>query len=169
MKSNEYLSDTPEIFMMTVDQARKFIILSSLFITAFQLIFLLVAPAFNYPLTYPKNLALLDIITPVFLGYLGSATAFVFMTPPPNVTANNQFLGYLVVGSIIIYVCAALATFISFGYSNRVGAPIPGGMSVENLATAMSLSLGVLAATTSVLIPYLFVSPQLTQKHAHPA
>jgi hypothetical protein len=70
---------------MTVDRARKWIILSSLIITGGQIIFLLIAGSFGFPLEYPKNLNLLQIITPVFLCYLGSAAHFVFMNPSPVV------------------------------------------------------------------------------------
>ena len=58
---------------------------------------------------------------------------------------------------VIVYCLAVLAAIAAFGYSNRVGAPIGSGMSVDNLATSLSISLGLLAATTSVIISYLFV------------
>jgi hypothetical protein len=147
---------------MTADRARKWLILSSLIITGAQLIFLLIAPVMGFPLNYPKNLDLLQIVTPVFLGYLGSAAHFIFMTPPPAVFANNQLLGILVKGPIIIYACAMIAAFGAFAYSNRAGATIGNGMSVDNLATAISISLGILAATTGVIISYLFVTHQET-------
>ena len=146
---------------MTTDQARKWLIVSCLVITGAQVIFLFIAPVF-FPLEYPKNLDLLQIVTPVFLGYLGSSAHFVFMTPPPSVPANSQFLGLLVRGPIVIYACAMIAAFGAFGYSNRAGAPIGGAMSVDNLATAISISLGILAATTGIIVSYLFVANQGT-------
>jgi xanthine/uracil permease len=145
---------------MTIDQARSFLISSSLLITGCQIVFLLVAPAINYPLMYPKNINMLQIITPVFVGYLGAATHFIFKSPVPQVEANKQFLRPLVVGPIIIYVLAFVAAFGTFGYTNRSGAPIPGGMSVDNLTTALSIILSILAATTGVLISYLFAVDQ---------
>jgi hypothetical protein len=144
---------------MTIDSARKWLILSSLIITGGQMVFLLTAPAFSFPLTYPKNLDLLQIVSPVFLGYLGSASHFIFQNNPPAVPVQNQFLGMLIKGPIVIYVFAVAGALASFGYSNRVGAPIGGGMSVDNLATALSLSLGVLAVTTGIISSYLFVAP----------
>jgi hypothetical protein len=99
-------------------------------------------------------------VTPVFLGYLGSASHFVFMIPPPSVPANNQFLGLLVKGPIVIYACAVVAALGTFGYSNRTGAPIGSGMSVGELSIAISIALGILAATTGVIISYLFVVNQ---------
>lgn len=145
---------------MKTDEARRWIILSSLIATGVQIVFLFIAPAIGVPLEYPKNLDLLQIVLPIFLGYLGSAAHFVFMTPPPAVTVNNQFLGLLVKGPVIIYACALVAAFGAFWYSNREGAPIGGNMSVDHLANAMSISLGVLAASTGIIVSYLFVVNQ---------
>lgn len=144
---------------MSVDRARKWLILSSLIITGLQMVFLLLSPAIGYPLRYPKNLDLLQIVTPVFLGYLGAAAHFIFLNPPPEVHVQNAFLGMLVKGPLMIYALAAGSSFAAFGYANRTSALPGAGMSTDNLATALSLSLGVLAATTGVIAPYLFVTP----------
>ncbi|MBR1233141.1 hypothetical protein [Bradyrhizobium sp. AUGA SZCCT0182] len=141
---------------MTADQARRWIILASLMITGIQIVFLFICPAIGFPLEYSKCLDLLQIITPVFLGYLGSAVHFVFMNPAPTVTVDNKYFGPLVKGPIIIYACAMLAAFATFGYSNRSGAPIGNAMTVANLSTSVSVSLGILAATTGVIVSYLF-------------
>jgi hypothetical protein len=145
---------------MTSDQGRKWLIGSSLLITGAQMTFLLVAPAFGYPLIWPNNLEILQILTPVLLGYLGSASHFVFMTPPPQVAVNNEFLGMLIKGPIAIYVVAMIAAFGAFGFSNRAAATPGTGMSVENLSTAVAICLGILAATTGVIVSYLFVVDQ---------
>lgn len=147
---------------MTINSARKWLIISSLVITGVQMIFLLTAPVFSFPLTYPKNLDLLQIVLPVFLGYLGSASHFIFQSAAAPIQVHNQFLGLLVKGPIIIYVLAVAAAFGSFAYSNRIGAEIGAGMSVDNLATALSLALGLLAVTTGIINSYLFAEP----KHA---
>ncbi|MCX5855596.1 MAG: hypothetical protein NTZ24_13680 [Deltaproteobacteria bacterium] len=145
---------------MTANSARKWLIVSSLIITGGQMIFLLTAPAFSFPLAYPKNLELLQIVLPVFLGYLGSASHFIFQSPTAPVRVKNQFLGLLVKGPIIIYVLAVLAAFGSFSYTNRIGADSGVGMSVDNLATALSLTLGLLAVTTGIVSSYLFAIPK---------
>ena len=142
---------------MTIDTARKVLILASLAITGCQMAFLLLAPAFGYPLPYPKNLDLLQLISPVFLGYLGAASHFVFHTPAPGMPVQNQYLGPLLVGPLLLYAGAVGAALGAFGYTNRADAPVGVGMSVANLATALSLCLGVLAATTGVLSSYLFM------------
>lgn len=144
---------------MNTDSARKWLIASSLVITGVQMVFLIVAPVIGFPLLYPKNLDLLQIVSPIFLGYLGSASHFIFQNPVPPVPVQNQYLGYLVKGPLVIYILAAGGSLAAFGYSNRVGSSIGAGMSVDSLGTALSLSLGVLAVTTGVLNSYLFVAP----------
>lgn len=147
---------------MNVNQARKWLIVSSLLIIGSQMVFLLVAPSIGFPLQYSKNLDLLQIISPVFFGYLGSASHFIFQRQLTVVPVQNQFLGILVKGPLIIYVVTIIGSLAAFGYSNRVGTAIGTGMSVDNLATAMSLSLGVLAVTTSIVSSYLFSVPNST-------
>lgn len=150
---------------MTVDKARSWLIIASLVITGLQILFLVVAPAVGYPLPYPKNLALLQIVAPVFLGYLGAAAHFIF-NPVQVVRAQLKFLGLLVRGPIIIYALTVIAILAVFGYSNRFGAPIGSGVSVDNVGTVLSIALGVLAATTSVVSSYLFGTSNSDQSKA---
>jgi len=44
----------------------------------------------------------------------------------------------------------------AFGYSNRASAPQDSGMSVDSLAWAITAALGILTASTSVAVSYLF-------------
>ena len=64
----------------------------------------------------------------------------------------------MVKGPIVVYVVAVIAALAAFGYANRATASVGSGMSVDNLTTALSLTLGLLAATTSVIVSYLFVA-----------
>lgn len=145
---------------MTISSARKFLILYSLVILGFQMVFLIASPSIGFPMEYPKNLHLIEIVSPVFLGYLGSAAHFVFQNPAPEVPVQNEFLGLLVKGPLIIYALAVATALGAFAYSNRVGAEIGSGMSEDALGTALSLALGVLAVTTGVITSYLFVTPK---------
>jgi len=144
---------------MTVDESRTWLITSSLVITAAQMVFLITAPVVGFPLQYPKNLDLLQIVTPVFLGYLGAAAHFIFRNPVPEVSVQNRYLGLLVRGPLAIYVIVTGSALAAFGYANRADAAAGTGISVPNLATILSLSLGLLAATTSVINSYLFAAP----------
>lgn len=141
---------------MTVDEARRWLILASLTVTGTQMVFLVLAPSFGYPLEWPRNLDMIQIITPVFLGYLGSAAHFIFMAPSPVVVANANFLGIMLKGPLIIYVAVVISAFVAFGWSNRIDA-VPGtGISVDNLTNTMTAALGILAVTTGVISAYLF-------------
>ncbi|MFL9829094.1 hypothetical protein, partial [Rhodoplanes sp. SY1] len=94
---------------MTTDRARRILIIASLAITGLQIVFLVIAPVVDYPLTYPKNLDLLQIVTPVFLGYLGSAAHFVFKPAQADETTASPYLGLLTVGPLVIYAAAVAA------------------------------------------------------------
>jgi hypothetical protein len=146
---------------MKIDTARSWVIWGSLGITAIQGAFLLVAPVFGFNLKYPKNLDMLQIVGPVFLGYLGAAVAFVFKDPPPEVPVNERFLAPLVVGPLFVYVLFVASALAVFGYSKRESAPVGTGIPAEYLSRTLSIALGVLAATTTVLSAHLFVSPRV--------
>jgi hypothetical protein len=141
---------------MTVDEARTWLIKASLIATGSQMVFLILAPTFGFPLAWPKNLDIIQIITPVFLGYLGAATHFIFIVPTPAVTVNNQYLGVILKGAIYIYAAVVISAFVAFGWTNRVGAPIGSNVTVDNLTNALSAALGVLAVTTGIMSAYLF-------------
>jgi hypothetical protein len=117
------------------------------------------APIFDF-LKYPHNLDLLQVVGPVFLGYLGTACAFIFKGPSPEVPVNEKFLGPLVVGPIVLYVLYVGTAFAVFGYANREIAPIGTGIPVSVLSRELSIALGVLAATTSVINANLFFAPR---------
>lgn len=109
---------------MSIDEARKWIIVSSLSITGVQMVFLLIAPTVGFPLPYPKNLDLLQIVSPVFLGYLGAASHFIFRNPGLSHSIQNQYLGLLIKGSVFVYSAAIISAFGAFSYSNRGSATI---------------------------------------------
>jgi len=142
---------------MKIDAARGWIIWGSLTITASQCLFLGVSPAFGFPLEFPKNLDILEMVGPVFLGYLGAAAAFIFKDPPPDVQVNEKFLGPLVIGPLSIYGMYIIGVLAAFGYSNRIHAPSGVGMSAEVLSRSLAIGLGILAATTSFISSHVFV------------
>jgi hypothetical protein len=143
---------------MSINAARQWLIIASISVTGAELIFFLIAPSTGFPLSFPKNLEILQTILPVFLGYLGAAAHFIFKNPAPPVTAQSQFLGIMVKGPVVVYALAVIAALAAFGYSNRIGAAIGTGMSVDNLTTSLAITLGILTATTSVVVSYLFVA-----------
>jgi len=143
---------------MTIESARKWLVLGSLIVTGTHFIFFLIAPAVGYPIEYEHSIRLLQISTPVFLGYLGAASRFVFQRhkATDQVVISNPLLGTLIRGPFIVFGLASIAALCAFGYSNRLNAPPGVGMSVDTLATAVTTALGLLAVTTNVAVSALF-------------
>jgi hypothetical protein len=128
-------------------------------ITTITLMFFVVAPALDYPLTWEQGTRIVEIVIPVFLGYLGSATHFLFQEKKrrdvriPDVSD----IGYVLIrGPVVVFVLISSSALFAFGYSNRSGAQGGSGMSVDTLAWAITSALGILAVTTSVATSYLF-------------
>lgn len=70
--------------------------------------------------------------------------------------SQGFLLGLLIKGPIIIFAVASIAILFAFGYSNRHGAAQDSGMNVDQLAWSFTAALGILAASSSVAVSYLF-------------
>lgn len=147
---------------MKPQAARKWLIHASLGTTAGAFLFFLVAPVAGFPLTFEQSLRLLEILLPVFLGYLGSATHFVLRgtrpqenSPKPS-RGQSELLGLLVRGPVVVFVIVIAAAITAFGIANGSSAPPGSGMSVETLAITTAAALGLLTVTTSALVAALF-------------
>jgi hypothetical protein len=148
---------------MDLNDARRWLVVSSLSITAAALMFFVSAPAFGYPLTWEQGTRIVGIIIPVFLGYLGSATHFLFQKRKPRAARISDVseIGMILVrGPIVVFGLVCLTTLAAFGYSNRLHAPAGSGMSVDTLAWSITSVLGLLAVTTNIAVSYLFAIEQ---------
>ena len=137
---------------MTIQTARIWLIKVTLAITGLNFAFFLVAPSLGYPMTFEQAIRLLEIVTPVFFGYLGSATYFLFGKSGSNqdvaLQGSKELFGLLVKGPVYVFGVATLAAMFAFGYSNRSTAPAGSGMTVDLLAGSISAALGLLAVTS---------------------
>jgi hypothetical protein len=145
---------------MTLATARKWLVLSSLIVTACEFLFFILAPALGYPLHQEEAFRMIEIITPVFLGYLGSATRYLFHpaadhTRPTSV--QRELLGLLVRGPLVVFSLVSAAAIFAFGYANRPNGP---GMLPDTLGLMLAATLGILTITTSVIVENLFPSVQ---------
>jgi hypothetical protein len=144
---------------MTVVTARRWLVSASLLVCSFAFLFFLIAPAFNYPLTWEQATRVIEIILPVFLGYLGTAARYLFRqhaVETHELVYDRYLMGLLVRSPIVIFVLAGSAVCFSFGYSNRPSAPAGSGMSVDSLCWAFTALLGMLAVTTGAAVAFLF-------------
>jgi hypothetical protein len=147
---------------MTVEMARKWLITASLGITAGVVAFFVAAPAFGFPLTADQAMRLLEIVVPVFLGYLGTASRFVFSAPNRvervQLRRNDPLVALLIRGPLLVFLLIVFVAVASFGWSNRADAPAGAGMSIDALSGVVSTALGLLAVTTHTAVAYLFVA-----------
>jgi hypothetical protein len=143
--------------MTPQNAARRWITASSLIVCCVILVFLLAAPAFGYPLEFAQSLRLLEILAPVFFGYLGAATLFVFRSnPAPERPLPDNVLNLLPLltkGPIYLFAIVIAVLLLSFG---RMNSPGGAGMSVDELAVGMSVALGLLTVTSNVIVAFLF-------------
>jgi hypothetical protein len=127
----------------TVLHVRKWLIVASLSVTGVDLLFFILAPALGYPLEYPQNLRLMQIVLPVVLGYLGTMTAFLFQAPTRTSVNPDAlpFLTLLAKGPVILFGVATTAAIGAFGYMNRASAAPGTGMSVDTLSMTVTTCL----------------------------
>ena len=143
---------------MNVLKAQKSLIYISLAESGLVFIFLTLAPAFGFHLSWAQSLRIIELIVPVFFGYLGSAAAFVFQSRSNEhvVVAHPELVRILVFGPLILFFLGSVSLFIAFGVTNRSGAPPGIGMDIDTLAAGFTALLGLLTVTTHVAVSYLF-------------
>jgi hypothetical protein len=147
---------------MDVHGARKWLIYASLVATLLAFLFFLIAPVLGFPLTFEQSLRLLELVVPVFLGYLGTSTRFLVRgtrarSANRSSRAYTELLAILVRGPVIVFSISFAGALIAFGVSNDSSAPPGAGMSLDTLAVIFTAELGLLTATTSLLVPALFL------------
>ena len=144
---------------MSSDEARIWLIKMSLLFTGATFIFFIIAPALNYPLSYDQTPRIFEVILPVFIGYIGTATHFFFHNPAEqqqSAVVPKGMLSLLIKGPIYVFGCGAVALIAVFGFSNRAAAPGGSGMSIDQFSAFLTSLLGLLAVSTGVAVPYLF-------------
>lgn len=145
---------------MTAKAARQWLVNASFIVIGAQFGFFLLAPILGYPITWAQSMRLLEVITPIFFGYLGSAAHFLFSTDPLQTIRQDaaQLVAVLVRGPVVVFALITAVALLAFGISNRPTAASGSGMDIDTLALVFSLALSLLAVTTTVLVGYLFGS-----------
>jgi hypothetical protein len=145
---------------VTILGAQKLIILSSLGAICLLLLFYILSPVLGYPLEYDQAIRLIQINVPVFLGYIGSATQFLFTGDTARATLIDPrlapLLKLLVPGPLVVFAIVNVAVLFAFGWTNRAAAPAGVGMTVDTLSIFLTTALGILTVSTGVIVSYLF-------------
>jgi hypothetical protein len=148
---------------MTIEQARGWLIRTSLAISFVILLFVVVAPGvLGFPLDADRgqDTRILQIILPVFVGYLASASHFVFSERGQAAAADTRPLSgnalTLVKWPVLAWGILSVAMMGAFWYSNRSSGPPGSGWTVDKLAAYLTIGLSLLTATTNIAVNYLF-------------
>ena len=124
--------------------------------------FVLARPIFGFPMLYEEVVRVLQIIFPVFVGYLGIAAAYVSQkdsNPTAAELSVPRLARLLLRGPIYLVAVCMLVLISAFWISNLPSAAQAnpgGGMSLDNFCWFLSLLLGLLAASSGLIITRLF-------------
>jgi hypothetical protein len=122
--------------------------------------FILARPIFGFPMVYEEVIRVLQIIFPVFVGYLGIAAAYVSQQPDAVPIDTNsaapKFSQLLLRGPIYLVGMCSIVLIASFWVSNLPSAKSGGGMSLDNFCWFLSLLMGLLAASSGLVVTRLF-------------
>jgi len=138
---------------MTKSEARVWIVSASLVLTFFSIVFFLTVP---YVSVIFRERAIEDaykMILPLFVGYLAAATQYVIQSRSQEIEEPYPLLKLLVIGPIIGCAASLIILVAVYWLSNAYGDQ---GMTPDSLTTWVSLILSVLAATSNVLVAWLF-------------
>lgn len=143
-----------------LDAERRWLIMASLGVTIATFAFFLLAPELGYPIYDPDHYAIIRLVVPVFMGYLGLATQYVFGDREPSNTRVSKermkLIRLMVRGPIYAFVVIMVVVIVAFGLSNRPGIASGDGMKPTELASIVTALLALLAATTNAAAAYLF-------------
>lgn len=149
--------------MKAAQNARLAIIVYSICIMGFLLIFLGLAQVIGMRFDYSKqeNLRLIDVVIPTFLGYLGSASQFIFRDSTGRTVRKEKesLLKILVHAPFWIFILFVGSLFY-IHYWTHLPTPVGGArvdpLQFDALSRYLALAIGILSATINVISANLF-------------
>lgn len=122
--------------------------------------FLIIAPIMGYPLDSSQAFQLLQVIFPLFVGYLMSAAVYIFQEEDVNLDLQApSLLEYLVKGPFVVVFVLMALSFLAYGVTNwplEERGYTGDGMSFETLANLVTVFLAIHTGVTSTLVIHLF-------------
>ncbi|MGR4931756.1 hypothetical protein ACIPUD_33835 [Bradyrhizobium sp. CAR08] len=144
---------------MTAEHARRRLILLSLMTTVLFSAFVIVSPLFT-PFDAQQALQVVQVVFPVFAGYIGAAVLFLFRgNPSAGTIADQSLLRTLIYAPFIVFWCLAAAVLFYFYLSNQPGHRE--GMTFPQLMTYVTLIISFMNITTGALGAFLFQSEEI--------
>lgn len=147
-----------------MDAERLWILKASFAVLGVTFVFFVIArPMLSFPMLYDEIVRVLQIIVPVFGGYIGIGAAYVSqVNRPAAATAaapnphERDILRLLLRAPVYGAAVGMVVLIGAFWWSNRHDAAPGGGMSIDNFCWFLALLMGVLAASTSLIVTRLF-------------
>ena len=142
---------------MTIQESRRWIVHWSLGLIALYGVFFLLALVLHYPLVFEQSAQMLQIIFPIFLGYLATAIVFAFEGREVETRAPD-LLGPLTKGPFLVSLLLSIALFVAFWVadSTHSSAQPTTPMTFDVFSSLFAAIVGIHTATTSALVAYLF-------------
>src|ERR1700754_3640996 len=138
---------------MSAGKARRHVLLLSLGTTALFAILLILFPLTGL-VTPEESFSLVQIIVPVFAGYLGSAVPFLFRTGPSTRVRDAQMLLILIYGPFGLFWAIGATLSFYFWASNQAGGVT--GMGIADLTSYLTLLVAFMNGTVGAVVSYLF-------------
>jgi hypothetical protein len=148
---------------MTPQDARRLLILLSLLTTTVFAILLILSPLL-IQIDSTDAYRILQIVFPVFAGYLGTGVLFLFRDKPArNSVADAAILRYFVYGPFLIFWSISAAVF-TYLYLSNLTSSTGAGMKVSDLSNYITMLMAFMNATVGALISFLFDSEALQKQ-----
>lgn len=146
-----------------MDADRLWIVKASLLFLGTSFIFFVIArPLFNFPMLFDEVIRILQIIFPVFVGYLGLGAAYLTHSSGKVATQqsfepNSVALARLLLRGPVYLIAVCTAALISGFWISNLPSSKPGaGMSIDTFSWLLSLLMGLLAASSGLVVNQLF-------------
>lgn len=140
---------------MSPEETRRLVVILSLVTLVAFSGFLILAPLFWLSMGSADAFSLVQIVFPVFAGYVGSAATFLGAPKVEDTPFADPTLAKTIVwGTFALFWFLGACLFVAYFVTNLAGGPP--GMTVGQLATYIALFLALLNATVGALSSSIF-------------
>jgi hypothetical protein len=139
------------------NDARIWLVKWSAVLTGILFVFFVIAPFVALPFRGDQSKQALGIIAPVFFGYLGLATTFLFQAPP-KIPASpiNPLFSLIVKAPVGIFSVGLFVLILTYCLTNILAKKIGDGMGFDDFVFYLSMLLTLQSGTTGVLFAAIF-------------
>lgn len=141
--------------MNSLTTARVTVIALSLGLTVAFLLFFLIAPVRGYPLKVSEAQELMNVVVPIFSGYLATSAAFVFSKPDSSPVPLSPLTMFMLISTAVVFLTLSVVLFWVFYYASKLQAPLT-AMDYPTLRAFFLTIISIMTAVYALAISYLF-------------